>query len=265
MRRTPAWVERLARVGIVAKAVVYLAIGALATGVALRVGGVLTGGEGVLRLLVNQPLGRVALGVLAFGFAAYTLWLFAQAVVDPDGNGTSFVGVINRIGQIITGIAHVALTWEAVRLALGLPGGRNAGIEGLVASILEAPFGSALLRVAGAVVIVVGLSQIWRGLFGNVRRDWQLRALHPARHRWAFRVGRFGLAARGVVLAIAGVLVIRAAAALDPEEAGGVGDVLARVESQPFSHWLLGGLALGLVAFGVFALIEARYRFIPSS
>ena len=265
MRPAPAWVERLARIGIVAKAVVYLAIGTLATGVALEAGGVLTGGAGVLRLIVAQPLGRGLLAALAFGFAAYTLWLFAQAVVDPDGNGTSFVGIANRLGQIITGIAHVALTWEAVRLALGLPGGRNTGVEGLVGSVLGAPFGRSLLRVAGAVVIVVGLLQIWRGLFGNVRRDWRLRALDPARHRWAYLVGRFGLAARGVVLSVAGLLVLRAAAAYDPEQAGGVEDVLAQLWAQPASHWMLGSVALGLVAYGIFALIEARYRFIPSA
>jgi len=265
MRPTPTWVERLARVGIVAKALVYLSIGSLATGVALRAGGVLTGGEGVLRLLVGQPMGRGLLAALAFGFAAYTLWLFAQAAVDPDGNGTRFVGLVNRVGQIITGIAHVALTWEAARLALGLPGGRGVGVEGLVGGVLQAPFGDALLRVTGVVVMVVGASQIWRGLFGNVRRDWRLRALDPARHRWAFRVGRFGLATRGLVLAVAGFLVTRAAAALDPEEAGGVGDVLARIGAQPASPWLLGLVALGLVAYGAFALIEARYRFIPSA
>ncbi|HEX6107419.1 MAG TPA: DUF1206 domain-containing protein [Gemmatimonadales bacterium] len=265
MRPTPTWVERLARIGIVAKALVYLAIGALATGVALEAGGVLTGGEGVLRLIVAQPMGRALLAALAFGLAAYTLWLFAQAVADPDGNGSSFVGIVNRIGQIVTGIAHVALTWEAVRLALGLPGGESTGVEGLVGSVLEAPFGVWLLRVAGAVVIVVGLSQIWRGLFGDVRRDWRLRALDPDRHPWPFRVGRFGLATRGVVLGVAGVLLLRAAAAYDPEEAGGLGDVLARLWAQPASPWLLGTVALGLVAYGVFALVEARYRFIPSA
>ena len=265
IRPTPVWVERLARVGIVAKAVVYLAIGSLATAVALEAGGILTGGEGLLRLVVDQPMGRGLLAALAFGFAAYTLWLFAQAVVDPDGNGTSVVGIANRIGQIITGMAHVALTWEAVRLALGLPGGRNTGIEGLVGGVLAAPFGRSLLRVAGVVVIVLGLLQIGRGLFGNVRRDWRLRSLDPERHRWAYRMGRFGLAARGVVLSVAGVLVLRAAAVYDPEQAGGVADVLAQLRAQSTSHWLLGSVALGLVAYGAFALIEARYRFIPSA
>lgn len=265
MRPTPRWIARLARVGIVAKAVVYLAIGVLATGVALEAGGVLTGGEGVLRLLVGQPMGRALLALLAFGFAAYTVWLFAQALVDPDGNGTSFVGLVNRLGQVLTGIAHIVLTWEAGRLALGLPGGSGVGVEGLVGRILEAPFGPWLLRAAGAVVIVIGLLQIGRGVAGNVRRDWRLQSLDPDRDRWPLRVGRFGLAARGVVLSGAGVLVIRAATSYDPREAGGVGDVLAQLWRQPASHWLLGAVALGLVAYGAFALIEARYRFIPSA
>jgi hypothetical protein len=265
MRRAPAWIERLARIGIVAKAIIYLAIGTLATRVALEAGGALTGGEGVLRMLVSQPMGRLALIVLAFGFAAYTLWLFAQAVVDPDGNGTGFVGIVNRTGQIITGIAQVTLTWEALRLALGIAGGRSAGVEGLVGALLRAPFGTGVLRLIGLVVIVVGVLQVWRGLFGNVRRDWRLRALDPARHRWAFRVGRYGLATRGVVLGVAGLLVIRAAATYNPERAGGVGEVLAQLWAQPASKWLLGTVALGLVAYGVFALIEARYRFIPSA
>jgi hypothetical protein len=264
MRPAPSWVERLARIGIVAKAVVYLSIGTLATGVALQAGGVLTGGEGVLRLLVGPPMGRLALAALALGFAAYTLWLFAQAVVDPDGNGTSVGGLANRIGQIITGITHIALTWEAARLSLGLPGGRTVGVEGLVRGVLEAPFGDRVLRLTGLVVIVIGGLQIWRGLFGNVRRDWRLHGLDPRRHRWTFRLGRFGLATRGIVMGVAGYMVIRAAAALNPEEAGGVGDVLARLWAHS-SPWLLGIVALGLVSYGCFALTEARHRFIPSA
>ncbi len=265
MRPTPAWIERLARVGIAAKAIVYLTIGSLATAAALELGGIITGVEGFLRLVLDQPMGRALLGLLAFGFAAYTLWLFAQAVVDPDGNGTSLGGILNRLGQVITGIAHVAITWTAARLALGMSAGVGRGIEDLVAGVLEAPLGSWILRLAGLVVIVVGMSQIWRALFGDVRRNWRLGALDPERDRVPLWLGRFGLAARGVVLAVGGVLVLRAAAAYDPDRAGGLGEVLGELARQPASHWLLGGVALGLVAYGCFALVEARYRFIPST
>ncbi|MBA3259875.1 MAG: DUF1206 domain-containing protein [Gemmatimonadales bacterium] len=265
MSPTSPWIERLSRVGILAKAVIYLIIGLLATGVALNLGGALTGSRGVLHLLLDQPLGRAILALLAFGLAAYTLWLFVQAFVDPDGNGTSFVGLVNRAGQLITGAAHGALTAEAVCLAAGLPGFVGGGVEALIGRLFRAPHGVWVVGLAGVVVVVLGVIQIWRGLRGNVRRDWQLRALDPVKNRWQIRLGRFGLGVRGLVLAIAGALVIRAARVLDPERAGGIEDVLRALQRQPASDWLLGTVALGLVAYGLFALIEARYRFIPSA
>jgi len=73
MPATSPWIERLSRIGILAKAVIYLSIGLLATGVALNLGGALTGARGVLHLLLDQPLGRAILALLAFGLAAYTL------------------------------------------------------------------------------------------------------------------------------------------------------------------------------------------------
>ena len=104
---------------------------------------------------------------------------------------------------------------------------------------------------------------MYRGLLGDVRRDWRLDSLDGNGH-WAIRVGRFGLAARAVVLGVSGVLVLQAARAYDPSRAGGIREVLRILGRQYASGWLLGLVALGLVAFGIFGLVEARYRTIPT-
>jgi hypothetical protein len=265
MPATSHWVERLSRVGILAKGFVYIVIGVLAVGVALDFGGFLTGSRGVLYLVGHQPLGRALLALLAFGLAAYSLWLFAQAFVDPDENGTSFVGLANRAGQVITGLTQVALTVEAVLLAAGRTGLVGGGLESWLARLLRQPNGIWVVGGAGMLIVVLGGLQIGRALLGDVRRDWHLRALDPRRDRWKIRLGRFGLAARGVVLAGAGGLLIRAARAYDPDQAGGIAEVLRALREESASDWLLGGVALGLVAYGVFAILEARYRFIPSA
>ena len=268
MAAPPRPLERIARIGIVAKAVVYLVIGLLATGAALRVGGEVTDTSGVFAFLLHQPLGRLLLGVLAVGLASYTVWLFVQAFLDPDGNRTSFVGLVNRFGQLVTGLAQTALTIEGTRLALGLPsilsdgppGGTN---EVLGAEGLRVPFGVQLVGLTGLVLVGVALSQLYRAALGDVRRDWRLGGLGE-NGRWAVAIGRFGLAARAVVLGVAGWLVFQAARAYDPSQAGGIKDVLRTLAGFFSSGWLMGLVALGLVAFGVFGLIEARYRVIPT-
>ncbi|MND00708.1 hypothetical protein D3C83_194200 [compost metagenome] len=39
-----------------------------------------------------------------------------------------------------------------------------------------------------------------------------------------------------------------------------LGGALQTLETQPFGSWVLSLTALGLVAFGLFSLVEARYR-----
>ena len=263
----PRILERVARVGIIAKAVVYLAIGLLATGAALHIGGAITDTSGVFHFLLHQPLGRLLLGALALGLFAYTIWLSVQAILDPDCNGTSFVGLVNRFGQIVTALAQLALSVEATRLALGLRSVLSVSVdlsnEHLVAEGLRVPFGVQLVGLTGLMLVGVAISQMYRALIGDVRRDWRLGGLGE-NGAWAVRIGRFGLAARAVVLGVGGWLVFQAARVYDPSRAGGIRAVLRTLAGFYASGWLLGLVALGLVAFGIFGLVEARYRFIPA-
>jgi hypothetical protein len=269
MALPPRSLERIARVGIVARAVVYVAIGLLAIAAAFRLGGAITDTSGVYYFLLHQPLGRVLLAVLAVGLGAYTIWLLAQVFLDPYGNGTSLIGLVNRFGQLVTGLAQLAVAVEGGRLALGLPSVLTGGLtsreadERLVAEGLRVPFGVQLVGLVGIILVVVAVIQMYRGLLGNIRRDWRLDGLGGNGH-WVIRVGRFGLAARAIVLGVSGVLVLQAAWAYDPSRAGGIREVLRILGRQYSSGWLLGLVALGLVAFGIFGLVEARYRTIPT-
>lgn len=269
MALAPRSLEHLARVGMVARALVYLAIGLLATAAVLRLGGAVTDTSGVFYLILHQPLGRVLLAALALGLGAYTVWLLAQVFLDPYGNGTSPMGLVNRFGQLVTGVAQLAVAVEGGRIALGLPSVLSGGPassdtdERLVAQGLRVPFGVQLVGLVGIILVIVAAIQMYRGLLGDVRRDWRLDGL-GGNGRWAIGVGRFGLAARAVVLGVSGALVFQAARAYDPSRAGGIREVLRVFGREYSSGWLLGLVALGLVAFGIFGLVEARYRTIPT-
>jgi hypothetical protein len=66
--------------------------------------------------------------------------------------------------------------------------------------------------------------------------------------------------ARGLVLLIIGVFLAQAALQSDPKEARGIGGALSALAAQPSGSYLLG-----LVAFGFFMFVVARYRRINTS
>jgi hypothetical protein len=83
--------------------------------------------------------------------------------------------------------------------------------------------------------------------------------------RWTERWGRLGVAARGIVFGVVGDFLIRAALGYDPREARGLGGALQTLARQPLGLWMLGAVALGLVAYGLFMLSVARYQHIHTS
>ena len=76
------WIERLARVGFAAKAVLYTMVGVLALQAALGNGGDTTGSQGALQKFVAQPFGAVALVVIAAGLFGYAAWRVTEAALD---------------------------------------------------------------------------------------------------------------------------------------------------------------------------------------
>jgi hypothetical protein len=107
--------------------------------------------------------------------------------------------------------------------------------------------------IVGVIVIGVGLIQIIRG----IRRDFDLQfkpyALNSDQLHWFIQSGRFGMAARGVVFMLVGLFLALAAFQRNASQAKGIDGVLAALLHQPFGPWLLGVVALGLIAFGIYS------------
>jgi hypothetical protein len=105
-----------------------------------------------------------------------------------------------------------------------------------------------------------GLFQLYRAFQSRLTDDLQLTDA-GARHRdWVVRIGRAGYSARGIAFMMIGGFLIGAALHANPAEAIGLDGALAALAAQPFGPYLLGLVAAGLAAYGVFALVEARYR-----
>ncbi|HEX8458501.1 MAG TPA: DUF1206 domain-containing protein [Pyrinomonadaceae bacterium] len=260
------WVERLARFGYAAKGVVYIVVGLLATLTALGLGGETTGAQGALRSLARQPYGKVMLGVVAFGLAAYVIWRWVQAITDADDKGTNAKGIALRLGYTGSGLVYAGLAYTAARILFGAnDDGKPSAAQSWTARVMEFPYGNWLVILAGLCVIGFGLYQGYKGYTAKFRKRLKTGEMSESSILWATRSGRFGFIARGVVFCIVGSLLIQAAWHYDSSEAKGLDGALQLLIQQAYGKWLLGLVALGLAAYGCYMIIEARYRRIAGS
>ncbi len=264
-KKPSVWVERLARFGYAAKGVVYSIVGLLAAQAALGTGGRTTDTQGALQAILTQPFGKFLLAVVAIGLLGYVLWRFVQAIKDPENKGTDAKGILQRIGYGISGIIYAGLALSAIQLILGLGGGNNNSTEDWTARLLSQPFGQWLVGTIGAFIIGMGFYQFYKAFAAKFRQKLNLTELSNTEQKWVIGISRFGLAARGVVFCLIGFFLTQAARQSDASEAGGLGEALQVLQQQPYGPWLLGIVAFGLIAYGIYMVVQARYRRIANT
>lgn len=63
-----------------------------------------------------------------------------------------------------------------------------------------------------------------------------------------------------MALALVGALLRYAAVTFDQQEAPGLDGALQTILARPFGRFLLTTVAIGFLAFGLFAMRQSRYR-----
>jgi hypothetical protein len=262
------WVEPLARFGYAAKGLVYFTIGWLAAQAAAGSGGRTTDTEGALHTLMIPPFGQIILGIVTIGLVGYALWRIVQALLDPlhSQEEVSIKRVLQRLGYAFSGLAYGGLAITAVKLILGLAsvtggdGDSSNTPQDWTARLLAQPFGQWIVGLGGLLTIGLGLSYLYQSYKLKFRDEFKLNEMNTTERFWTIRLGRFGIAARGVVFGVIGIFLMIAAWKFDPSEAIGLGGALQALAEQPFGSWLLGAVAFGLIAYGIYSVLEARYR-----
>lgn len=254
------WVDRLARLGLTARGAIYVLIGVLALRVASGRGGAETNQNGALRTVAQQPFGKLLLWLLALGFAGYALWrLLEVAYGETGGDG----GAGGRIKSAVRAVVYAALAITTVTLVTGAgsaKGGSAGQSQALTARAMTHGWGRLLVGIAGAALIGVGLALVVEGIKKTFLDDLNLQQMDQRTRSAVEKLGMIGTVARGGVFALAGFFVLSAAVTFDSQKARGLDGALRSLAKTPLGPWLLVVVALGLVAFGVYGLAEARYR-----
>lgn len=261
VHRASPWIEKLARLGFAAKALLYVTIGVLASAAALRLGGTpATGSRGAMATLLDAPFGSVLLVVIAIGLFGYGAWRIIEGITDAEHEGKEAKGIAKRLRSAAVGLLHAALGVSAIKLAWGDLSAAQDGArtQSWTASALTTPGGTLALWAVAAAFVGYGAYQLYCAWKAKLDKHLALGELSHGARRAVIGASRFGIAARGVVFITIGSLIARAVQNRDPSQARGMKQALTELFSFGRGPFIL--VATGLIAYGIYELINARYR-----
>ena len=124
---------------------------------------------------------------------------------------------------------------------------------------MASPVGHWAIGLIGLAVIAGGVHQIIEGFNNSFDKQFQTYAMSAEEVKIATQLGRFGTATRGFIFALIGVLMCLAVYQSSSNQIIGIDTVLKTILSQPFGIWLLGLVAVGLIAFGIYSMLSAAW------
>jgi hypothetical protein len=215
--------------------------------------------KGAFSQMAQQPFGDALLWVIAVGFVCMTIWQAVEAAaghLDEEGKKRVF----KRVASGAKAVVYAVLAWTAANTALG-SGSSSSGSsspDGITAKLMSAPGGTFLVGLVGVVIVAVGGYLAYRGWAEKFKKRLDERAVTQSRAPIVL-LGKVGYIAKGVALAVVGVLFVTAAVQHQPHKSGGLDVALHALLRQPFGPVLLAVVALGLACFGLYCFFWARY------
>lgn len=257
--RSP-WGRGAARWGIVSKGSLYLLVGLIAAHVAAGGGERLRDRGGALSAMAENWLGKALIVALAVGLAGYAGWRLAEGVLGRPLEGGDKEPWYKRAGYFARAAWYLGLLGVALSALVGANESGSREEDRLTARVLELPGGRLAVAVVGLGILGAAAFNVWRGATRSFRKKLKTRKMGELEEKAFTGAGIAGHLARGVVFALIGLFLVRAAWQYDPKEAVGLDGALAQVLQRDYGDTLLGIVATGLIAFAVYCYAEARYR-----
>jgi len=244
----------LARLGYVARGLVYVLLGLLAFS-ATGTETVRDGQAGALAWFQDLPGGSLILFAAALGLLGYAIFRLSTSLLDTEHHGSDPKGIAVRAAHLCSAVLHLGLSWSALQFALGAHQQPGDTTHDMVAKALDTNMGGIALGLAGLCLIGAAAFQGWDAVkLGFMKR---VSSQAPS---WTCWIGRAGYAARAVVFVLMGWSLLRSAWFERTAEAHSLGQAILDLRSM---STLNAVIATGLVLFGLFSLVVARYRIIP--
>jgi Domain of Unknown Function (DUF1206) len=262
------WLRVLSRLGLACRGTVYLLVGYLALRVAFGARGqpgAPASSAGAVQEVAAHPWGRVSLVVLAAGLGAYALTQLLEAVFRPAHAGSTIGAWRQRAVSSWGCLLYSAFCLSTAWLLVTSDPRQTSQSEQrqdthLAADLLRTGWGRLLLAVAGVLAVAAGLEAARRSVRLHFRERFTAEHMSRAVAVITRALGALGCGARAVVFVLVGAFLVKAAVLAQADQAKGLDAIFRSVAGSAYGPWWLALLASGLVCYGLYCLIEARYR-----
>ena len=256
-----SWIKPVAQTGYIAKGIVYFILGLLAFMAAFEISGQSDDDAtttGVFDFIKDLPAGVLLLVLLAIGLICYSMWRGVQAFAKNSARSEKWT---KKVRYAFSGIGYLSLAVTAIKIALS-SGSKNNGDKNqdFAASLLSESYGQWIAGIIALLIAANGFYQIYYGLSEKYKKHVQELSSHSTGNALLLRSGKIGYTARGLVWLLVAYLLFKAALHANSSEAGNTGKAFRFVEASAFGSYLLGAIGLGLIAYGVFNFIRAKYE-----
>lgn len=254
------WIQQVARTGLISKGIVYVLLGALGFMAAFEIGGQSnkeTDKTGVFHSVKDFPGGMIILILLTAGLVCYSIWRVIQAF---SKQGSAEIKWPKRARYFFSGLVYLSLAFTAVKMIFETNKNNGDNNQYWTSQILHHPFGQWMIGLLALLLAGVGIYQVYYGFSEKYMKHVQKLNLHKSGSSPMLRAGKIGYISRGIVWLILAWLMMQAALHNNSSEAGDTGKAFEFIEDSSFGSYLLGALGIGLIAYGVFNFIRARYE-----
>ncbi|WP_328460173.1 DUF1206 domain-containing protein [Actinoplanes sp. NBC_00393] len=251
--------EYLARGGFIGYGIIHLLFAWIAWQVAFAGSKQDTDQSGALQTLARQSYGKTLLIVIAIGLAAMAIWQAFEAAIGESGPRDR-TAMAERVLSGARAVLYAYLAWTAVKVVQGADASMGDSNASATAGLMDSPGGRWLVGLIGLTVLGIGIGMAYYGWKRKFVKHLNTQQMTASTREPIIKMGVAGYTSKGIAYAIAGLLVVTAAVNYDPEKARGLDAALKTLASYSWGVWLLALIGLGIAAFGVYCIAQAKYR-----
>jgi hypothetical protein len=255
------WVKIFARIGYIAKGIIFILVGLLSLLAACGFGNNAKGTSGVFASVASKPFGEVLLWLIAVGLVGYILWLLIQVFEIRSIKKKDTKSIFKKFSNAVSCAIYISLAYQAFSLAIHAGHSGNAK-HTVTVQLLSTGYGRWVIGMVGIIIIGYGIFQMYSGWKEKFMRQFNTHQMNTKEVKATLRTGKLGLIARGIVFCVLGYFIIQMAITANPGNPKGLDGTLEKILQQNYGSWLLGAVSIGLILYGLFEILKGKNKYI---